>query len=63
MGVNIMHLGEYHLAGNPRDPGPRRLPELDLMFKESARLSTGDFLMIPGEEPNVHYGGVSANSS
>lgn len=57
MGVNIMHLGEYHLAGNPRDPGPRRLPELDLMFKESARLSTGDFLMIPGEEPNVHYGG------
>lgn len=57
MGVNIMHLGEYHLAGNPRDPGPRRLPELDLMFEESARLSTGDFLMIPGEEPNVHFGG------
>ena len=57
MGVNVMHLGEYHLAGNPRDSGPRRLPELDLMFKESARLSTGDFLMIPGEEPNVHFGG------
>lgn len=57
MGVNIMHLGEYHLAGNPRDPGPRRLPELKLMFEESARLSSGDFLMIPGEEPNVHYGG------
>ncbi|WP_339864300.1 hypothetical protein [uncultured Algoriphagus sp.] len=57
MGVNIMHLGEYHLAGNPRDPGPRRLPELDLMFKESERLSTGNFLMIPGEEPNVHFGG------
>ncbi|WP_026968156.1 hypothetical protein [Algoriphagus terrigena] len=57
MGVNIMHLGEYHLAGNPGDPGPRRLPELELMFKESARLSTGDFLMIPGEEPNVHFGG------
>lgn len=57
MGVNIMHLGEYHLAGNPGDSGPRRLPELDLMFKESARLSEGDFLMIPGEEPNVHFGG------
>jgi hypothetical protein len=57
MGVNIMHLGEFHLAGNPHDLGPRRLPELDLMFKESARLSTGDFLMIPGEEPNVHFGG------
>lgn len=57
MGVNIMHLGEYHLAGNPRDTGPRRLPELKLMFDESARLSSGDFLMIPGEEPNVHFGG------
>mgnify|MGYP007043344297 CR=1 FL=1 len=57
MGVNIMHLGEYHLAGNPRDPGPRRLPELDLMFSECARLSTGDFLMLPGEEPNCHFGG------
>jgi hypothetical protein len=57
MGVNIMHLGEYHLAGNPRDPGPRRLPELQLMFEECERLSTGDFLMLPGEEPNCHFGG------
>lgn len=57
MGVNIMHQGEFHLAGNPRDPGPRRLPELQLMFEEFARLSTGDFLMLPGEEPNVHFGG------
>ncbi|GAB3659608.1 hypothetical protein GCM10028791_33080 [Echinicola sediminis] len=57
MGVNIMHLGEYHLAGNPRDQGPRRLPELELMFSECARLSSGDFLMLPGEEPNCHFGG------
>ncbi|WP_246581403.1 CehA/McbA family metallohydrolase domain-containing protein [Echinicola shivajiensis] len=57
MGVNIMHLGEYHLAGNPRDLGPRRLPELQLMFEECARLSEADFLMLPGEEPNVHLGG------
>ncbi|HLT08260.1 MAG TPA: hypothetical protein VK014_12090 [Cyclobacteriaceae bacterium] len=57
MGVNIMHLGEFHLAGNPRDPGPRRLPEFKMMFEESARLSSGDFLMLPGEEPNSHFGG------
>lgn len=57
MGVNIMHLGEFHLAGNPRDSGPRRLPEFKLMFEESARLSSGDFLMLPGEEPNSHFGG------
>jgi hypothetical protein len=57
LGVNIMHLGEFHLAGNPRDPGPRRLSEFKLMFEECERLSTGDFLMLPGEEPNSHYGG------
>ncbi|WP_237587083.1 CehA/McbA family metallohydrolase domain-containing protein [Pontibacter russatus] len=57
LGVNIMHLGEFHLAGNPHDTGPRRLPEFQLMFEECARLSGGDFLMLPGEEPNSHFGG------
>jgi hypothetical protein len=56
-GVNIMHLGEFHLAGNPRDKGPRRLLEFKKMFEECARLSSGDFLMLPGEEPNSHFGG------
>jgi hypothetical protein len=56
-GVNIMHLGEFHLAGNPWDKGPRRLPEFKKMFEECARLSTGNFLMLPGEEPNSHFGG------
>jgi hypothetical protein len=57
MGVNIMHLGEFHLAGNPRDHGPRRLSEFKIMFEECARLSGGNFLMLPGEEPNSHFGG------
>ena len=57
IGVNIMHLGEFHLAGNPGDQGPRRLPEFHKMFEESKRLSGGDFLMLPGEEPNSHFGG------
>jgi hypothetical protein len=56
-GVNIMHLGEFHLAGNPRDDGPKRLPEFQKMFEECERLSDGDFLMLPGEEPNSHFGG------
>lgn len=56
-GVNIMHLGEFHLAGNPRDSGPRRLPEFSKMFEECERLSGGNFLMLPGEEPNSHFGG------
>src|SRR5690606_39701906 len=29
MGVNIMHLGEFHLAGNPRDPGDRKSTRLN----------------------------------
>lgn len=56
-GVNIMHLGEFHLAGNPRDPGPRRLIQYKTMFDECERLSTGNFLMLPGEEPNNFFGG------
>ncbi|CAN5835299.1 hypothetical protein BH24BAC1_BH24BAC1_26290 [soil metagenome] len=56
-GVNIMHLGEFHLAGNPRDLGPRRLTEFKKMFEECARLSGGNFLMLPGEEPHSHFGG------
>lgn len=56
-GVNIMHLGEFHLAGSPRDPGPRRLPEFKKMFEECERLSSGNFVMLPGEEPNCYFGG------
>jgi hypothetical protein len=56
-GVNIMHLGEFHLAGNPQDPGPKRLAEFKKMFEECERLSDGNFLMLPGEEPNRFYGG------
>lgn len=56
-GVNIVHLGEFHLAGNPHDLGPRRLSEFKRMFEESKRLSEGNFLLLPGEEPNSHFGG------
>ncbi len=57
LGVNIMHQGEFHLSGNPRDPGPRRLEQLQMMHDEFEALSDGNFLMLPGEEPNVHFGG------
>ena len=57
MGVNIVHLAEFHGDGDSRDPGPKRLPQLEMMFKECARLSDDDFLLLPGEEPNVHLGG------
>lgn len=57
MGLNIVHLAEFHGDGNPRDQGPKRLPQLELMHRECQRLSSDRFLLLPGEEPNVHLGG------
>lgn len=57
MGVDIAHLAEFHGDGNPRDTGDQRLRQLDLMHRECERLSDERFLLLPGEEPNVHLGG------
>ncbi|TLV00865.1 hypothetical protein [Dyadobacter luticola] len=56
-GVNIVHLGEFHGPGNPRGPEAKRWPELKTLFSECARLSGGNFLLLPGEEPNNFFGG------
>ena len=54
MGVNLVHLAEFHGDGHPQDPGPLRLPEMAAMFAECKRLSAPDLLFLPGEEANVH---------
>lgn len=56
-GVNIVHLGEFHGPGSPRGPEIERFSELQLLFSECRRLSSGDFLLLPGEEPNNFFGG------
>lgn len=56
MGVQAVHLGEFHGDGHPQDPGPLRLPEMKAMFDECARLSDHELLVIPGEEANKHLG-------
>ena len=56
MGVQAVHLGEFHGDGHQDDPGPLRLPEMKLMFDECARLSDDELLVIPGEEINTHLG-------
>jgi hypothetical protein len=56
MGVQSIHLGEFHGDGHPQDPGPLRLPEMKMMFSECARLSDENFLLMPGEEANQHLG-------
>ena len=48
MGVEIVHLAEFHGDGHPQDPGPVRLPEMEAMFAECKRLSDGE---TPGACP------------
>ena len=57
-GVDIVHLAEFHnrLGRGRRDPD-KALPLLKLLHDECTRLSDDDFLLLPGEEPNVHLGG------
>jgi len=56
MGVNMVHLAEFHGDGHAQDPGPLRLSEMESMFSECRRLSDADLLFIPGEEANVYLG-------
>ena len=60
MGVEIVHLAEFHGDGHPQDPGPLRLPEMEAMFAECRRLSDGELLVLPGEEANIDLGQARA---
>ncbi|MDP3069359.1 MAG: hypothetical protein Q8N18_03680 [Opitutaceae bacterium] len=56
-GVDIVHLAEFHNGQTPRLGAEERLKQLRLLHAECARLSDEKFLLLPGEEPNVHLGG------
>ncbi len=56
LGVNAVHVAEFHGDGHPFDPGPLRLPELNAMFAECRRLSDDQLLVVPGEEANLNLG-------
>jgi hypothetical protein len=56
MGVNMVHLAEFHGDGHQQDPGPLRLPEMGSMFTECRRWSDDQLLLIPGEEINTFLG-------
>ena len=55
MGVNAVHLAEFHLGDELKIAD--RLTRLKTLHEECARLSGPEFLLLPGEEPNVHLGG------
>lgn len=56
-GVNIVHLAEFHGPGSPRGPENKRFSELKILFEDCKRFSEGNFLLLPGEEPNNFLGG------
>ena len=57
LGIDIVHLGEFHYTAHPKGPDSLRLKELSTLFDECKRLSDEEFLLLPGEEPNVYFGG------
>jgi hypothetical protein len=57
LGINIAMMSDFHSDGHPADPGPLRLKELKTYFDGCRRHSDRDFLLMPGEEPNVQFGG------
>ena len=50
-------MSDFHGDGHPNDPGKLRFREQSEYFEACRRHSDADFLLIPGEEPNVHFGG------
>lgn len=56
MGVNLVHLGEFHGDGHQKDPGPLRLPELEAEFALCKRISNDKTLFMPGEEVDEFLG-------
>lgn len=56
-GVNIVHLAEFHAGPTPELTEAQRLPLLQTLHQECARLSDDQLLLLPGEEPNVFLGG------
>jgi hypothetical protein len=57
MGVDAAMIMDFHGDGHPRDTGEVRLKELEAYYRFCRAQSDSKFLLIPGEEANVHYGG------
>ena len=57
MGINIAMMSDFHGDSHLNDPGPLRLAEQKVYFQGCERFSDKSFLLMPGEEPNVAFGG------
>lgn len=57
MGVDVAMIADFHGDGHPQDQTDIRLKELKAYYDYCRAQSGKDFLLIPSEEANVHYGG------
>ncbi|MFN7924351.1 MAG: hypothetical protein U0Q16_29885 [Bryobacteraceae bacterium] len=57
MGIDAALIADFHGDGHPADKTDLRLKELDAYYRVAKAQSDGDFLIIPGEEANAHFGG------
>lgn len=57
LGINIAILADFHSDSHATDTGKVRLDEQKVYFQGCERFSDRDFLLIPGEEPDAHFGG------
>lgn len=57
LGVNIVMLDDFHGDGHPEDNGRLRIEDLRNYYEACRRHSDRGFLILPGEEANVYFGG------
>lgn len=57
LGLDIVHLAEFHYTAHPKGPDAQRLKELATLFELCKHASDSSFLLLPGEEPNEFLGG------
>lgn len=57
LGVDAAMIMDFHGDGHPSAMTEIRVQELDAFFKACRAQTDRDFLLIPGEEANVHLGG------
>ena len=57
LGLDIVHLAEFHYTAHPKGPDAQRLKELATLFALCEKSSDNKFLLLPGEEPNEFFGG------
>jgi len=57
LGINIAMMSDFHGDGHATDPGALRLKDQKVYFDGCRRHSDRSFLIMPGEEPSVTFGG------